>query len=182
MSQSTPIQNVTENNINDGPAINETNLSTAQQILQKYNEMEADNSDAQRQQVNGNMQNRQLDPNMQKQQRMAELEKTQLMQQQFQQHRQQMQQQQENNKNNSGVTGILNKFNDIIKNSQEKLKDVVIVVILFIALNLDVVNNILINNIPFISTDGLLNINGVIGKGVVAGVVFFIVSTLLLVL
>ena len=146
--------------------------------------MEADNADSQRQQVNDNMQDRQLDPNMQKQQRLAELERTQMMQQQYQQHRQQMEQQQQKKvkKNNSGVSGILNKFNNIIQNSQAKLKDVVVVVILFIVLNLDIVNNILIKHIPFISTEGVLNINGVIGKSVIAGIIFFIISTLLVVL
>ena len=34
--QSTPIENIIDRNPNNGSAINETNLSTAQQILQKY--------------------------------------------------------------------------------------------------------------------------------------------------
>jgi hypothetical protein len=180
--QSTPIHNITDNNANNEPAINETNLSTAQQILQKYNEMDTGDADSDRQQVNGNMQNRQMDPNMQQQQRLAELERNQQMQMQMQMQMQKQKQEKQENQNNNSVSGILNNLNKIIQKSQDKLKDVIVVVFLFITLNLNVVNKLLISHIPFISTDGVLNINGVISKGVIAGIVFFIISTLLLVL
>lgn len=177
-NQSTPIQNVIESNSNPNPAINETNLSTAQQILQKYNEMERGDADVQRQQVNNNVQQRQLDPGMQQQQRIMELEQRAQMN-NAQQNAQQNVQQNSNKKEGS----ILNKLNVIISKSQDKLKDVVIVVVLFISLNMNIVNTLLGQYIPFIlGEDGNVTMNGIIIKGVLTGILFYIISTLLLVL
>lgn len=175
--QSTPIENIRDRDSNNGPAINETNLSTAQQILQKYNEMDTGDADTQRQQVNGNMQERQLDPNMNKQQRLQELEDNQRIQQQNMNNNKNKQVQQNTNTNN-----ILNKLNDVIINSQDKLKDVVIVIFLFIGLNLDFFNNLIMHYVPFLFNENSLNMNGIIAKGLVGGLIFYIISTLLVVL
>jgi hypothetical protein len=180
VQQSTPIENIVDRNPNNGPAINETNLSTAQQILQKYNEMEAGDADVQRQQVNGNMQHRQMDPSMQQQQRLAELEKVQ-QQQQLQQQEQHVQSENNNILNNTSGS-IMDKLNMVIQKSQAKLKDVVVVVFLFIALNMGIVNKLLLQYVPFLGNEGSLTMNGIIAKGLIAGVVFYVVSTLLLIL
>jgi len=177
--QSTPIENIIDRNPNNGSAINETNLSTAQQILQKYNEMEAGDADEQRQQVNGNVQQRQLDPNINQQQRLQELEQNQQI------HNQNLHkptnQHNNLNNNNNNNNNILQKLK-IIKNSQQKLKDVVIIVFLFISLNLDLVNNLILQYIPMLFNDDKITINGIIAKGIIAGGIYYIISTLLLVL
>ena len=121
--------------------------------------MERD-ADIQRQQVNNNVQQRQLDPGMQKQQRMIELEQTAKMNNQQNNQQNEQKNGQQNNKN---VGSILDKLNVIISNSQDKLKYVVIVVVLFISLNMNLVNNLLGQYIPFIlGEDGNITMNGII--------------------
>ena len=182
-NQATPIHNVFNNKSDNTEAINETNISTAQQILQKYNQLDEDNSDVQRQELNNQVERRHLDPEIQKEQRLLELErmKQEYQKQQFEQqnHIQQNNQQQQPKLNNNG---ILSKLNLFIKKSQEKLKDTVIVLILFIILNIDIINKLLSKYIPFISNENGITINGVIIKGLIASTIFYLISTLLIVL
>lgn len=178
-SQCTNIENIkNKTGLSSNSAhINETNVSTAQQILQKFNELEAGDNDVQQQALNNDMQKRQLDPELQKQQREIELQK------QYIQNQQYMNQQQNNEQVNKPVQkkdGIIDKIMNLINSSQDKLKYVVIITCLYVGLNLEVTNNLIKKYISFVVNEhNEINMNGIILKGVILGLLYYIMNIVL---
>jgi len=180
-NKSTPIENIinnNNNNNNNNNQISNDELSTAQQVLQKYNEYETDDNDEQLQRRNERAQNIQMDTVINQQQRIDELER--IEQENIQLHKQNQEyvQTQDQNKNKGFVGDIIDKIKNIIQLSTNKIKDAIIVCIIFIALNLEIVCKLFEQYIPF----DLSGFNGVVIKGVLSGVLYYIVSTLLVIL
>ncbi len=61
----------------------------------------------------------------------------------------------------------------------DQVKGPLIVVVLFILLNLDMVNQMMVKYIPKISAGGNVNMMGLVLKGVVAGLIFYLVKRFL---
>ena len=171
MSQSTPIENLTgrgDEDIDDNE-----NLSTAQQVLEKYNQMEQEpDADTERAQVNQDMEQRQLDQAMINQHRMMEMQRAREYQ------LQQQQQQQPPPPPPPQKKSFMDKIKTSLSNIGKQLKGTVIVVILFLVLSLPMVNKMMLNVIPKISSDeGLMNMKGLLLKSLLAGVLFYVLNT-----
>lgn len=176
-SQCTNIENIkNKTGLNSNSAhINETNVSTAQQILQKFNELETGDNDVQKQALNNDMQNRQLDPELQKQQRELELQKQYIQNQQYMNQQQNVQQ--NNNQPVQKKEGIIDKIMELVNSSQDKLKYVVIIACLYVGLNLEVTNNLIKKYLSFVINEhNEINMNGIILKGIVLGMLYFVIN------
>ena len=178
--QCTNISDIRDNASSKNNHINETNVSTAQKILQKYNELETGDNDTQKQALNNDIQNRQLDPELQKQQREIELQKQYIKNmQENPEFRKQVAQQNEN-KEEKESSGIVDTVKNIIENSENKLKDVVIVILLYFALNFDMTNVLIKKYVPYlIDEHNEYTMVGIIAKAVLIGVLFFVISSVL---
>lgn len=172
--KSTPINNIIRDNNNNNDSRSEE-TDSAQKILEKYNEYETDDNDAQLQRKNERSENIQMDTAINHQQRLSELER--IEEENYELHRQNKVY--ANNQQNKGyVVGTIEKIKNILKHSTDKMKDSVIVIVIFIILNLEIVCNLLDKYIPF----DLTGFNGIIIRGVFSGILFYIISTLLLIL
>lgn len=178
-SQCTNIENIkNKTGLSSNSAhINETNVSTAQQILQKFNELETGDNDVQQQALNNDMQKRQLDPELQKKHREIELQKQYI---QNQQYINQQQNQQQVNQPVQKKDGIIDKVMELVNSSQDRFKYVIIIAGLYIALNLEVTNNLIKKHISYVINEhNEINMNGIILKGVVLGLLYFVMNIVL---
>ena len=145
--------------------------------MQKFNELETGDNDTQQQTLNNDMQNRQLDPELQKQHREIELQK------QFIQNQQYINQQQNSQQVNQQVPkkeGIIDKIIELVNSSQDKFKYIVIIACLYVGLNLEVTNNLIKKYISFVVNEhNEINMNGIILKGIVLGLLYFIINIVL---
>ena len=172
-NQSTPIENLQGRDNGDDEG---ENLTVAQQVLNKYNQMEQEpDADTERAELNQTMENRQLDPSMVNQHRMMEMQKAREFQLQQQQQQQQFQQQAPPP---PVQKSFMNKIKDSLSNFGKQLKPVFIVILLLFVLGLPMVNKMMVKFIPKISNEmGVMNMKGLILKAILGGLVFYLLNT-----
>lgn len=195
-TRSTPIQNLQNPTLNQN---NGPNISTAEGVLQKYRELENDipmpargdqpsvyippqggqprqpddvDADTERAQFNQQMQSRQMDPTLAQQHRRMEMERA--------QHAQQMHQQPPPPMQQLSSPGLMDRVRNLFGNFRNNVKSLVVVVVIFLLLNIDPLNAILLRFIPFLG-DGLGNMafKGTLFKALLAGVLYIIINNVL---
>jgi len=181
---STPIENIMHKDDTDNDTDN-SNLTTAAKVLQKYNELENNQPDEQynRDQINNETVQHQFESSYVNDHRMNELNRVHQYQQQQQYAEQYPPQQQtqyyQNPELNKQVQnkGVMSKFKNITNSIFNNLLITLVVVGLFILFNLKVVDTTLIKLLPSLGNGyNGVNMKGLLFKGLLVGIVFLIIK------
>jgi hypothetical protein len=173
MSQETSIQNL-GNGISDEDSrlvdsiLNDLNTDKPQQIPQQMP-----------QQMNQQMnQGQQLSPEQMKQ---IQMQRQMAMQQQQQMLMQQQQQLSKKNLSQDSENVTLNNTDDIIENIKKESKSIILVILLSVVLNLEQVDNLFkMQPTLFLTETGCINVQGVLIKGIVIGILYYVVKSYIL--